>query len=115
MIGQALIRQKDRLPHGMFLPWIAAEFQMSQSASDRFMQVAKVYSGKLPTVGNLGTTAIYDLAAPSTPPEVQAEVERRIQAGELVNAADIKRLKDDFDSVKQIASEKFARLRGLKR
>lgn len=27
-VGLALKRQKDRLPHGMFLPWIAAEFEM---------------------------------------------------------------------------------------
>lgn len=27
-IGNALIRQKQRLPHGMFLPWIEAEFDI---------------------------------------------------------------------------------------
>jgi hypothetical protein len=85
-IGNALIRQKEKLPHGMFLPWIEAEFDMSQSAADRFVQFARVYTGKLPTVGNLPPTALYELAAPSTPPEIQAEVERRIAAGELVSA-----------------------------
>jgi hypothetical protein len=29
-IGQALIRQKQALPHGSFLPWIDAEFAMSR-------------------------------------------------------------------------------------
>jgi len=32
--------------------------------------------------------ALTELAAPSTPPEVQAEVERCIAAGEIVSAAD---------------------------
>src|SRR3982074_408856 len=31
--------------------------------------------------------ALYKLAAPSTPPEVQAEVERRVAAGEAASAA----------------------------
>ena len=37
-IGQALIRQKDSLPHGTFLPWIEVEFDMSERAAHRFMQ-----------------------------------------------------------------------------
>jgi hypothetical protein len=28
-IGKALIRQKGKLPHGMFLPWIETEFDMT--------------------------------------------------------------------------------------
>ena len=48
---------------------------MSQSTADRFVQVAKVYAGKLPTVGNLEPSALYELAAPKTPPEVREEVE----------------------------------------
>ena len=37
-IGQALIRQKNSLPHGTFLPWIEVEFDMSERAAHRFMQ-----------------------------------------------------------------------------
>jgi hypothetical protein len=33
----------------------------------------------------LSVTALYELAAPSTPPEAQTEVERRVAAGELVS------------------------------
>jgi hypothetical protein len=32
----------------------------------------------------LPLAALYELAAPSTPPEVQAEVERRIAEGEII-------------------------------
>ena len=85
-IGQALIRQKAALPHGQFLPWIASEFEMHEQSARRFMQVAERY-GKSNTMLDLTPTALYELAAPSTPPEVQAEVERRIAAGEIVSAA----------------------------
>jgi hypothetical protein len=37
-IGKALIRQKNSLPHGTFLPWIEAEFDMSERAAHRFTQ-----------------------------------------------------------------------------
>jgi hypothetical protein len=39
-IGQALIRQKAALPHGSFLPWIEAEFEMTDRTARRFMSVA---------------------------------------------------------------------------
>jgi hypothetical protein len=42
--------------------------------------------GKSNTMLHLDPTALYELAAPSTPPEVQAEVERRIAAGEIISA-----------------------------
>jgi len=35
-IGQALIRQKNSLPHGTFLPWIEVEFDMSERAAHSF-------------------------------------------------------------------------------
>jgi hypothetical protein len=52
----------------------------------RFMEVATANGGKLPTVRSLSPKALYELAAPSTPPEVQAEVERRVAAGEPASA-----------------------------
>jgi Protein of unknown function (DUF3102) len=102
-IGNALIRQQNKLPHGMFLPWIETEFDMSQAAAYRFMNVAKKFSGKVISLITLNLEAIYELAAPSTPPEVQAEVERRVAAGELVNGADIRTLKAQFNEVSAMA------------
>jgi hypothetical protein len=58
---------------------------MHEQSARRFMQVAERY-GKSNTMLDLTPTALYELAAPSTPPEVQAEVERRIAAGEIVSA-----------------------------
>ena len=42
---------------------------LSQRAAYRFIHVAEVYGSKLTTV--VGPKALYELAAPSTPPEVR--------------------------------------------
>jgi hypothetical protein len=47
-IGNALIRQKDKLPHGMFLPWIEAEFEMSERTARKMMSVAEAYGKSAP-------------------------------------------------------------------
>ncbi|MFG1433365.1 DUF3102 domain-containing protein [Xanthobacter sp. V2C-8] len=90
-VGLALKRQKDRLPHGMFLPWIAAEFGMSRSTANKLMNVADVYGGKSVSLTQIGTEALYELAAPSTPPEVRDQVEALVIDGQKVTAADVKR------------------------
>jgi hypothetical protein len=68
------------------LPWIEAEFEMGQRTAYRFMDVADRFAGKLATVANLAPKALYELA--SSTAEIQAEVERRLAAGEFVTAAD---------------------------
>jgi hypothetical protein len=84
-IGQALIRQKAALPHGSFLPWIDSEYEMTARTSQNFMRVAEQFGAKYETVSHLAPKALYELA--SSTAEVQAEVERRIAAGEIVSAS----------------------------
>lgn len=102
-VGQALIRQKSRLPHGMFLPWIEAEFGMSRHSAERFMLVSDAYSQNAHTVRNLNSTALYELAAPSTPPEIRDRVEEMIVDGEKVTAAQIKRMKAEAKAAREEA------------
>jgi DUF3102 family protein len=60
------------LPHGSFLPWIEAEFEMSAKTAQKFMSVAESYGGKNELGSNLSLSALYELAAPSTPPQVRS-------------------------------------------
>lgn len=43
-----------------------------------------------------GATALYELAAPSTPPEIRDRVEEMIVDGEKVTAVQIKRMKAEM-------------------
>jgi len=97
-IGLALIRQRLALA-GRFLAWIEVEFDMSQAAAYRFINIAEHFDGDFSRVRTLSARALYELAAPATPPEVQAEVERRVAAGELVSGADVRTLKEQFSEV----------------
>lgn len=92
-IGRDLLAVKDRIGHGNFLPWIEAEFGMGQATAYRFMQVAEAYGSKITTVINLDPTALYALAAPKTPLEVREEIEKMIEAGEVVTKATVAKLK----------------------
>jgi Protein of unknown function (DUF3102) len=83
-IGRALNRQRDALPHGSFLPWVDAEFGWQERMVQRFMSIATKFEMANPShLTGLSMHALTELAMPSTPPEVQVEVERRIAAGEI--------------------------------
>lgn len=105
-VGRELIEQKKALGHGNFLPWIEAEFGMSADTAHNYMRVTNVYGDKFGTVRNLAPTALYALAAPSTPPEVREQVEERASKGEKVTAAEVERLKKQLAKVKQEVEEK---------
>ena len=92
-VGLALKRQKERLPHGMFLPWIEKEFSMSGETANNFMRVATVYGGKSQSVWDLTATALYELAKPSTPTEVRDRVESLLVDGQKVTIAYIRKIK----------------------
>lgn len=47
------------------------------------------YGDKFGTVRNLPLSALYELAAPKTPLEVREEVEKMIEAGEVVTKATV--------------------------
>jgi len=100
-VGQALIRQKAKLPHGMFLPWIDAEFGMTDRTALNFTRVADKYGTKSEIVSDLTASALYELAAPSTPPEIRDRVEEMIVDGEKVTAAQIKRMKAEAKAARE--------------
>ena len=79
--GQDLARMKDRLGHGKFLKWIAAEFAMTPRTAQNYIGAAALQD-KYEKFSHLPASALYDLAAPSTPSHVYEMVLQRLEAGE---------------------------------
>lgn len=72
-IGLKLIEVKGRLGHGRFLPWLEMEFQWSYPSAARFMQVGERFGEQSSQIDNFAPSALYLLAAPSTPDTARAE------------------------------------------
>ena len=83
-IGQKLIEIKETLGHGRFEDWLKAEFDWTQMTANRFMNVAKRFeSNKLLDLA-IAPSALYLLAAPSTPKMAREEALTRAEAGEHI-------------------------------
>src|SRR5215469_2453792 len=91
-IGRELITAKSRLDHGQFTSWIEAEFRMSIRMAQRYMAVAERLADKNDIVSLFKPTALYALAAPSTPQSVHEDVTVRIKRGEVITTKDVKGL-----------------------
>ncbi|KFB66653.1 DUF3102 domain-containing protein [Candidatus Accumulibacter vicinus] len=90
-IGRELAAVKEELPHGQFLPWIAAEFEMSRQTADNFEAVYKRFgNGKLLNFSNLKPSILYALSAPSTPESVIDKAVAKAESGEKVTVADVR-------------------------
>ncbi len=83
-IGQKLIEVKGRLPHGSFGDWLESEFEWKERAAQNFMRVAERFKTANFADMNIAPSALYLLAAPSTPEPVRQEVIQRAQSGERI-------------------------------
>jgi len=88
-IGKALRTAKALLPHGQFGPWLKAEFDWSQPTARRYMQVAEVFP-EIAHAERFESTALYLLAAKTTPDEIREEFIAQAGAGHAIKAADVK-------------------------
>src|SRR2546423_698831 len=81
-IGTDLLAVKRRLgeanngKRGLFMEWIAAEFEMSQAAANKFMQVATHFGEIFINFTNISVSVLYELAAPSMPATIVEQVQR---------------------------------------
>ncbi len=66
-VGQKLAEVKQQLKHGEFRSWLKAEFNWSISSATKFMQVSEQFKNVNFTHFNFSASALYILAAPSTP------------------------------------------------
>ena len=96
-IGQKLIEVKGRLAHGRFGDWIEAEFGWSWDTAGRFINVATRFSD-VPQLAEFAPSALYILAAPSTPAPARAEALARAKAGETITYTAAKVLKQKYSA-----------------
>jgi len=92
-IGQKLIEVKKKLGYGRFGDWLEAEFRWSWDTAGRFINVATRFSD-FPQIAEFAPSALYALAAPSTPEAARREAIARAEAGEHITytiAEEIKR------------------------
>jgi hypothetical protein len=86
-IGEHLIAAKALVGHGGWLAWLRRELGWaSESSALRFMHVAEFAKSVSVTDLNIDLTALYHLAAPSTPPEV---VEHVVALGRRITDEDV--------------------------
>lgn len=83
-IGQRLSAVKQQLEHGRFRKWLKAEFDWSVSASTKFIQVSEQFKCVNFTHLNIANSALYLLAAPSTPELARQEALHRANSGETI-------------------------------
>lgn len=83
-IGQKLIEVKGRLGHGHFGGWLESEFSWTPMTAQRFMQVAERFKNNNLLDFNIAPSALYALAAPSTPEPARIEAVSRAQSGEII-------------------------------
>jgi hypothetical protein len=83
-IGNKLIDVKAMLGHGEFGPWLEGEFGWAERTAQTFMQVAHYFKSANFADLKIGASALYLLAAPSTPEPARIEAIQRAEAGEAI-------------------------------
>ena len=104
-IGQKLIEVKAKLGHGHFRSWLKVEFEWSVSTATRFMQVAEQFKYTNLIHLSIAASALYELAAPSTPEAARLEAIERASRGELISYSKAKQIADRYQKVTEITTD----------
>lgn len=83
-VGQKLSEVKSQLKHGQFRNWLKTEFNWSVSSATKFMQVSEQFKNVNFTHFNFATSALYVLAAPSTPESARQHALELANRGENI-------------------------------
>lgn len=89
-IGQKLIAVKARLPHGAWGEWLRAEFDWDERTARRFMSVGECFKSDKLSDLDIAPSALYLLAAPSTPEDVRQSMLEQAQAGARITLAAVR-------------------------
>ena len=111
-IGERLLQVKDLLPHGQFQDWVEQEFGIDRRMAQNYMAVAtrfghsKRFAGKNEIISFFSPTAMYLLAAPSTPQEaVEAAISETKETGQRLKVKRIKEIVAEYTKMDTEDSE----------
>lgn len=105
-IGQRLQEVKKELGHGNFGKWLEAEFNWSVATATKMMQVSQQFDAVNFTNLNFAPSALYILAAPSSPQKARTEALSRAKKGESITYSLAKKL---VNTHKQSANHQLAK------
>jgi len=109
-IGQKLVEVKEQLGHGHFEAWLRAEFNWGQWTARKFMQVTRQFKSVNFTDLSINASALYMLAAPSTPDSVRQEALERAGQGEVMTRAKVKAIASRHGEAIKPAADKEVQL-----
>ena len=90
-VGEKLLEVQIKLGNGQFDAWLQAEFDWSRRTAYNFIGVYKQFRGRANFAQmDVATSALYLLAAPSTPDSAVDEVLSRAEAGERISHTEAK-------------------------
>jgi hypothetical protein len=81
-IGHELITIKDLLLHGTFRTYVTNEFPFSFRLAEMWMNCAAIAQGNSDIIDRFQATALYKLAAPTTPVSVREHIFADVRAGQ---------------------------------
>ncbi|MGO4684613.1 DUF3102 domain-containing protein [Hyphomicrobium sp. 2TAF46] len=113
-VGRDLIEARKALPHGKFLPWVKAEFSMSQRSAYNYMELAESIDKiqaqpplKVATLANLPDKTVLALA--KAPEKVRKRLAAKVADGEKITAPVVLKLlkpkKDPLHDLRTSACE----------
>lgn len=100
-IGLKLSEVKQELGHGHFLAWLRTEFDWSESAARKFMQVSRQFKTVKFTDLNIAPSALYLLSADSTPEAAREEALQLASSGEVITRPKAKALVQQYTQASQ--------------
>lgn len=118
-IGQRLADVRSQLKHGQFESWLKAEFGWSRRTAYNFINVYETFGERANLAQiDIATSALYLLAAPSTPQDVREQYLEKAKEGEKVTHKDLRLkieqkkqkstalIKDELSNISTLTSEK---------
>jgi hypothetical protein len=111
VIGQKLIAVKARLGHGQWGAWLRDEFDWDERTARRFMSVGERFKTDNLSDLDIAPSALYLLAAPSTPENVGNDILARARAGEKITHRDaleaVRQAKELLNVAKQVEGSEW--------